>query len=76
MQGTKLAIEHVENIGPHYATTLRMWRERFDARAADVMKLGFDERFIRMWRYYLMYCEAAFETKTMNVLQIAARKHF
>jgi len=76
MAGTRLAIERVESIGPHYATTLAQWRERFDANVDAVKQLGFDDRFIRMWRYYLLYCEAAFETRTMSVLQIQARKHY
>ena len=39
---------------------LRRWRERFMARLADVRRLGYDDRFIRLWEYYLAYCEAAF----------------
>jgi cyclopropane-fatty-acyl-phospholipid synthase len=73
--GTKLVIEHVDNIGPHYAPTLHEWRNRFEANLDQVRALGFDERFIRIWRYYLIYCEAAFETRTMNLLHIVMRKH-
>jgi cyclopropane-fatty-acyl-phospholipid synthase len=75
MQGTQLAIEQIDSIGPDYARTLREWRERFEQQLSQVRALGFDESFVRLWRYYLMYCEAAFETRTMNVVQIAMRKH-
>jgi cyclopropane-fatty-acyl-phospholipid synthase len=75
IQGTQLAIEQIDSIGPDYARTLREWRERFEQQLEQVRALGFDEAFVRMWRYYLMYCEAAFETRTMNVVQIAMRKH-
>jgi cyclopropane-fatty-acyl-phospholipid synthase len=55
-----LKMAHMEDIGEHYATTLRAWRERFMARLEDVRRLGFDRRFERMWEYYLAYCEGAF----------------
>lgn len=75
LEGTDLVIEHVHNIGPHYAPTLKAWRDRFEAQLDEVRAQGFDERFIRLWRYYLIYCEAAFVTETMNVLHIVMRKH-
>eukprot|EP00171_Calliarthron_tuberculosum_P009123 IDg9123t1 len=55
-----LSVEHVQNIGPHYATTLREWRRRFVAavKSGRVGELGFDELFVRKWTYYLCYCEA------------------
>lgn len=65
-----LRILDVEDIGPHYATTLRRWRERFLERVADVRALGFDERFVRMWEYYLACCEAAFSVRYLGNLQI------
>lgn len=58
-------------IGPHYARTLALWRERFDAAWPDIRTLGFDERFRRLWRYYLSYCEAGFRTGRIDVMQIA-----
>jgi cyclopropane-fatty-acyl-phospholipid synthase len=60
-------LERVENFGQHYATTLRMWRDRFEAAWPEVAKLGFDERFRRMWRLYLAYCEAGFAEKIVDV---------
>ncbi|MDX2080935.1 MAG: cyclopropane-fatty-acyl-phospholipid synthase family protein [Terrimicrobiaceae bacterium] len=59
-----------EDMAPHYARTLRIWRENFEARLDDVRALGFDDVFIRKWRYYLCYCEAAFGTRHITVAQI------
>ena len=55
--------------GRDYAETLRRWHCAFDAHAAQVRALGFDERFLRMWRFYLAYCEAAFDVGTTDVVQ-------
>ena len=65
-----LGIHHLEDVGIHYALTLRRWREAFLANLDGVRALGFDERFIRMWDYYLSTCEAAFETRTLGNLQL------
>lgn len=59
-----------EDMAPHYARTLRIWRENFEARLDEVRALGFDEVFIRKWRYYLSYCEAAFGTRHITVAQM------
>jgi cyclopropane-fatty-acyl-phospholipid synthase len=64
----------VEDIGPHYATTLRLWRERFNERLDDVRRLGYPERFVRMWNYYLCYCEAGFEERYLGDLQLLLHK--
>jgi len=64
-----LFLHDLEDIGAGYARTLHLWWERFNARAADVRALGFDERFIRMWNYYLQYCEAAFANRNISVVQ-------
>jgi cyclopropane-fatty-acyl-phospholipid synthase len=58
-----------EDLGPHYAKTLALWAERFEARSEEVRALGFDEWFLRKWRYYLRYCEAAFATRHISVVQ-------
>ncbi len=55
--------------GIDYATTLRHWREEFTARIADVTAQGFDERFVRIWTFYLAYCEAAFRHGSTDVYQ-------
>ena len=52
----------------HYARTLRLWRDGFAARREQVAALGFDERFIRKWTYYLCYCEAAFALRNISVV--------
>jgi cyclopropane-fatty-acyl-phospholipid synthase len=55
--------------GPSYARTLEEWRSRFESALPLVRELGFDERFIRMWRYYLSYCRAGFSAGTIDVMQ-------
>jgi cyclopropane-fatty-acyl-phospholipid synthase len=71
---TRLGLRHAEEIGLHYALTLRAWRERFLAALPQVRALGFDERFIRMWEYYLAICEASFlEGNTGDVQLLLAR---
>ncbi len=60
-------IAEADFFGDSYARTLRDWRHRFEASLAEIGKQGFDERFIRMWRYYLAYCEAGFETGSTDV---------
>lgn len=64
-----LFLHHLEDLGASYAQTLHIWWERFNARADDVRALGFDERFIRKWNYYLQYCEAAFGMRNISVVQ-------
>jgi len=67
---SSMRIRRVEDIGLHYARTLRHWRDRFLARLPEVRRLGFDERFIRMWEFYLASCEAAFSVRYVGDLQI------
>ena len=63
------------SFGQHYATTLRLWRERFDA-ALDRGRLpaAFDEKFVKLWRYYLMYCEGGFAGGGIDVAQVTLVK--
>ncbi len=67
---TAMRVIHVEDIGPHYARTLREWRHAFDANLPKVRALGFDERFIRMWNYYLCYCEGGFIERHLGDAQL------
>jgi cyclopropane-fatty-acyl-phospholipid synthase len=67
---TELYVEEVENIGMHYAETLRRWRERFCENRTQVAELGFDDRFVRMWEFYLAYCEGAFLARYISDLQL------
>ncbi|RLS54652.1 MAG: class I SAM-dependent methyltransferase [Planctomycetota bacterium] len=69
-RATDLRFVHAEDFGIHYAQTLREWRKRFHARLDEVRELGYPDRFIRMWDYYLSYCEAAFEERFTGVVQI------
>lgn len=65
-----LRLVHLEDFAPHYAETLRRWRKQFEASLPEVRQLGYDDRFIRLWRYYLCYCEAAFEERHIGVMQL------
>lgn len=60
--------------GADYAETLRRWHTRFNQCEARVRQLGFDERFLRLWRFYLSYCEAAFELGNTDVVQFTLRR--
>jgi cyclopropane-fatty-acyl-phospholipid synthase len=62
-------LHHIEDFGPDYARTLRLWRDAFEARRERVLALGFDERFVRKWSYYFSYCEAAFAMRNISVVQ-------
>lgn len=69
-QKTPLRLLALDDFGMHYARTLRLWNERFHEQLDAVRALGFDERFIRMWRYYLCYCEAAFLERAIGLVQV------
>ena len=56
----------LEDIGPHYATTLAKWRENFFDKIAEIRQLGYPETFIRMWDFYLCYCEGGFEERALG----------
>ena len=62
------------SFGQDYAHTLRLWREQFMAQESRVLQLGFDKRFIRIWEFYLAYCEAAFAQANTDVVQYTLRK--
>ncbi|HEY1915686.1 MAG TPA: cyclopropane-fatty-acyl-phospholipid synthase family protein [Streptosporangiaceae bacterium] len=67
---TSLRVTQRFDFGPHYAQTLRIWRERFCARRDDVLGLGFDEVFCRMWLLYLCYSEAGFGSSYLDVCHL------
>jgi cyclopropane-fatty-acyl-phospholipid synthase len=71
---TDLRLFHLEDLTPHYARTLRTWRERFFANLDAVRKLGYPETFIRMWEYYLCYCEGAFRERYLGSAQMILTK--
>jgi cyclopropane-fatty-acyl-phospholipid synthase len=69
-RASDLRLVHLEDIGPHYAATLAAWRERFLGNAQAVRALGYPEPFLRMWEFYLAYCEAGFAERTLGDVQM------
>jgi len=67
-QSGDFVLHEMEDFGPDYARTLRLWRSHFEARREQVHALGFDARFVRKWTYYLCYCEAAFAMRNISVV--------
>ncbi|MCW8985084.1 MAG: cyclopropane-fatty-acyl-phospholipid synthase family protein [Thermoanaerobaculales bacterium] len=68
---TGLVIDRLDNLANDYATTLKQWRERFWSQEVRVRALGFDDRFMRIWDFYLATCEAAFRDQQIGVLQLS-----
>ncbi|WP_373531216.1 class I SAM-dependent methyltransferase [Vampirovibrio sp.] len=64
-----LFLHQLEDMGNSYAKTLQLWHDAFNANLPEVRRQGFDERFIRKWNYYLMYCKAAFRMRNISVVQ-------
>ncbi len=75
-QAFKAGFEVVDefSFGQDYARTLELWHEQFAAQQAHILQLGFDTRFIRIWEFYLAYCEAAFRQANTDVVQYTLRK--
>jgi cyclopropane-fatty-acyl-phospholipid synthase len=71
---TDLRVTHVEDLTPHYAETLARWRARMAGNLDAMRALGLDGRFLRMWEYYLSYCEGAFRERANGVAQIVLEK--
>jgi cyclopropane-fatty-acyl-phospholipid synthase len=69
-QESDLRVVSLEDIGLHYATTLARWRDNFLANLGQVRALGYPESFIRMWEYYLCYCEAGFAERQLGDVQM------
>ena len=67
---TTLRVTQRRELGPHYARTLHLWRERFIEQWPRVHRLGFDQTFRRMWEFYLAYCEAGFRVGYLGVSQL------
>ncbi len=84
LPSTALFVEHAQAaglrvidrlaFGADYAETLRRWRHAFVARLDDVRRQGFDGRFIRLWEFYLAYCEAAFDAGNTDVVQFTLQR--
>lgn len=71
---TDLRLIHLEDITPHYARTLREWRRQFFANIDEVRKMGYPDTFIRMWEYYLCYCEGGFAERYIGDVQMLFAK--
>lgn len=67
---TRLQVEHIENVGIHYAQTLKRWRQSFTAAKDDLTKMGFDRASQRKWIFYFSICEAQFALRVLNNLQL------
>lgn len=70
LEGTSLRMRERRRFGLHYAETLRLWEERFTEREDEVRELGFDDVFLRMWRFYLQYSEAGFRSGYLDVAHL------
>lgn len=73
-KATDFKIFHLEDIGPHYAHTLRLWRERFFRNLGKVRALGYNDNFVRLWEYYLCYCEGGFLERQLGTVQMLLTK--
>ena len=71
---TDFTLFHLEDITPHYVKTLREWRNRFFDNIDKVRSMGFPESFIRMWEFYLCYCEAGFAERYIGNVQMLLTK--
>lgn len=71
---TDMKLFNLEDIGPSYALTLRAWRKRFMARLPEVRALGYPNRFIRLWEFYLSYCEGGFLERSIGDVQMLLSK--
>ena len=67
---TDLTMVHLEDIGMHYATTLRRWSENVSAQEQEIMGLGYSREFLRMWQFYLSYCEGGFLERSIGDVQL------
>ncbi len=74
VRATGMKLFNLEDIGMHYSLTLREWRRRFLDRLPEVREQGFDDRFVRMWDYYLAYCEGAFREGYIGDVQLVLTK--
>ena len=73
-KSTDMRMVHLEDITQHYVRTLQQWRCEFCDRIDEIKTLGYENRFIRMWHFYLCYCEAAFAEKRVNTVQMVLAK--
>ncbi len=75
-RSSQLMVHEVDEIGSHYAETLRRWRAAFHEQLDEVRRLGYDRRFERTWNFYLAFCEAAFRTRALRDVQLTLTRPF
>lgn len=73
-RSSDMKLFHMEDIGPHYAATLKLWREALMGHLAEVRELGYPDSFVRMWEYYFCYCEGGFEERRLGDVQMLLTK--
>lgn len=73
-ESSRLWIESTQNYGIHYARTLNEWRQNFESNWENVQKLGFDQKFRRLWNYYMVYCEAGYRSGVLGLHQMVLSK--
>jgi cyclopropane-fatty-acyl-phospholipid synthase len=73
-QHTDMRLFHLEDIGPHYATTLRKWHQNVKANLPQIRENGYSDTFLRMWDFYLCYCEGGFMQRTIGTVQMLLGK--
>ena len=73
-RASDLKVFHLEDIGPHYARTLALWRRNFFDNLAAVRRLGYPESFVRLWEFYLCYCEGGFAERQLGDVQMLLTK--
>ncbi|HLK71148.1 MAG TPA: cyclopropane-fatty-acyl-phospholipid synthase family protein [Steroidobacteraceae bacterium] len=71
---TDLKLFHLEDIGPHYARTLALWRRNFFDHLEEIQRLGYPQRFVRLWEFYLCYCEGGFAERQLGDVQMLLTK--
>ena len=74
MWSSDLRMTHLEDLSPHYAETLRRWRDKMFENLREIRELDLDDRFLRMWEFYLCYCEGGFEEREIGVVQAVFEK--
>ena len=73
-RASDLVTVNLEDLGADYAQTLEAWRHRFESQWSDIAALGYDERFRRLWRFYLCYCEGGFRERALSDVQVLLAK--
>ena len=71
---TDMNLMHMEDFGLHYAKTLRLWHENFRRAHGRLTELGYDEYFLRLWEFYLCYCEGGFLERSIGTAQLLLAK--